>query len=105
MRSYASLFVPWFDFHSPDTAGGSNCDPFSHVVVILTKELTKEQCETGYKAKSQLLGKPEAVSGSWRDLSPQRLRDSPRLIRTSASIEPAPEPESRSRQNHAFTSA
>jgi hypothetical protein len=46
-------------FHSPDTAGGSNCDPFSHVVVILTKE----QYETGYKAKSQLLGKPEAVSG------------------------------------------
>jgi hypothetical protein len=73
-------------FHSPDTALGS--------VFPCSRYFNQEQYETGYKAKSHLLGERESVSDSWREFSPQRLRDSPRPIRASASIDPASEPES-----------
>jgi len=62
---------------------------------IRGRYFNQEQCEAGYKAKSHLRGEREAVSGSWRDVSPQRLRDSPRPSRASTSIDPASEPESR----------
>ena len=46
-----------------------------------SRYFNQKQCEAGYKAKSHFRGEREAVSGSWRDVSPQRLRDSPRPSR------------------------
>ena len=64
-------------------------------LLVRLLEFNQEQCEAGYKARSHLRGEREAVNGSWRDVSPQRLRDSPRPSRASTSIDPASEPESR----------
>ena len=58
----------------------------------MRRYFSQEQYEAEYKTKSHLRGEREAVSGRWRDLSPQRLRDPPRPSRASASIDPASEP-------------
>jgi hypothetical protein len=64
---------------------------------IRGRYFNQEQYEAGYKTKSHLRGEREAVSGSWRDLSPQRLRDPldpavlrhPSILRLNPNREPA----------------
>jgi hypothetical protein len=95
-RSHGRQSVIVNSVNSIDTPRSESSQAHRHIRLgFHSRSFDQEQYAARCKTQSELRGEPQSVSGTWRDLPSQRIRDTPRPSRASTSIDLAFEPKSR----------